>query len=305
MDKNAFQTYHIEKMHSGATIEEYLKNTLGYSARSRQKLTRQKSGILLNDKKTFLKKQLRENDLLKIRVPVDTDYGVVAEKGTVDILYEDEYMLILNKPPFQLVHPTGQTTGGTLANHLAYYFKERHILAKIRPVHRLDRDTSGCVAFAKDAPSQTALGSQLNAGRLKRCYQAVAQGTIAPPCGIINAPIASDKRSPNRRFIHAAGLPAVTHYRALAYLPDATLLELQLETGRTHQIRIHLAYLNHPLVGDKMYGVRSPLISRQALHAAQITFAHLKTNESITVTAPLPEDMKRLCAKSKIMNELV
>lgn len=294
-EKPLFQTHHIDGLHSGLTVEEYLKNKLAYSARKRQKLTRIKGGIFLNNKTTFLKRQLKENDILKIRLLPDTDYGVTPEQGNIEILYEDEFMVVVNKPPFKLVHPAGNTTGNTLANHLAYYFKEHNTVCTIRPIHRLDRDTSGCIIFAKDAHSQTKLEHQLKNNQLKRCYHAIVTGLITPPDGMINAPIAKDKQSPNRRIVHAVGLPAITHYRTLANYPNQTLLELHLETGRTHQIRVHLAHLGHPIIGDKMYGTRSPLISRQALHAAKITFQHLNSNERLTITAPLPDDMTDIC----------
>ncbi len=289
----SFQTHKISQESSGLTIENYLKQILHYSGRKIQKLTRQK-GLFINGKPAFLQRQLRANDSLRVLVFEDSSYGVQPEPGAIEILYEDNHLLVLSKPPFQLVHPTGQTTGGTLANFLAHHFAERSIISTIRPVHRLDRDTSGCVIFAKDAHSQSLLEQQLQARTLKRTYWALVKGTVEPPSGTIDAPIGAHPTLANRRAVTSKGEPAVTHYRTIRNFPDATLLELTLDTGRTHQIRVHLADLGHPVLGDRMYGSRSPLISRQALHAMSVSFEHLETNQPVTVTAPLPADFERL-----------
>lgn len=293
MQAKNFQYHTVNEADRGRTVEEYLRQVLHYSGRKIQKLTRAR-GIFVNRRPAFLQRKLKENDALKILALRDIDYGVTPEAGSIDVLYEDEYMLILNKAPFMLVHPAGRTTGGTLANRLAYYFQQKHQLCTMRPVHRLDRDTSGCVAFAKDAESQSRLEAQLREGDLARIYSAFVSGNPQPESGTIDLPIAKDVKSPNRRTVHQAGEPAVTHYATVAAFGENTLLRLSLETGRTHQIRVHLAHIGHPVVGDRMYGARSPLIARQALHAEQLTFRHLQSNETITVTAPLPKDMEAL-----------
>ncbi len=288
-----FQSHKVSADHAGLTLEAYLKQVLHYSGRKIQRLTRHK-GLYVNGKAAFLQKQLKINDTVRVPVLEDTTYGVEPEPGPIELLYEDDYVLVLNKPPYQLVHPTGQTTGGTLANHLAHCLAERGILATIRPVHRLDRETSGCVIFAKDASSQSLLEQQLKAGILKRTYWSLVQGLVEPASGTIEAPIGPHPRLPNRRAVHAKGEPAVTHYRTLRTFADATLLELTLATGRTHQIRVHLAHLGFPILGDRMYGIRSPLLSRQALHAEEIRFEHLGTKTPVAVRAPLPPDLARL-----------
>lgn len=289
----SFQTHKILEEHAGLTVEAYLKQILGHSGRKLQKLTRQK-GILINNRPAFLQKQLKANDRLRVLVLEDTSYGVQPEPGDIDILYEDEHLLVVNKPAYQLVHPTGQTTGGTLANYMAYHLAERGTVSTIRPVHRLDRETSGCVIFAKDAHSQFQLEQQLKERTLKRTYQALVKGIIQPPAGTIDAPIGPHPTLPNRRAVSPHGEEAVTHYQTTRTFSDAALLEVNLDTGRTHQIRVHLAHLGHPLIGDRMYGLRSPLISRQALHAAAVSFSGLSDNNPITVTAPLPADFTRL-----------
>ncbi|HWR42589.1 RluA family pseudouridine synthase [Sporomusa sp.] len=289
----SFQTHKVSQEHASLTIEDYLKQVLHYSGRKIQKLTRQK-GIFLNGKAAFLQKQLKLQDTLRVLVVEDISYGVQPEAGNIEILYEDDYVLILNKPPYQLVHPTGQTTSGTLANYLAYHLAEKGVVSTVRPVHRLDRETSGCIIFAKDSRSQFLLEQQLKERVLKRTYWALTKGIVEPPAGTINAPIGPHPTSPNRRAIHAKGEEAVTHYQTIRRFSDASLMELSLDTGRTHQIRVHLAHLGYPIIGDRMYGVRSPLMSRQALHAVSITFEHLGDNRQITVNAPLPLDFERI-----------
>ncbi|MGI6092291.1 MAG: RluA family pseudouridine synthase [Veillonellaceae bacterium] len=285
----SFSVFKISPEHQGLTVEAYLKQILHYSGRKLQKLTRKK-GILLNNKPVFLQRNLSAADTLSILILEDASYGVQPEKGSITILYEDECLLVLDKPARQLVHPAGRTNSGTLANYLAFHFKERNVVAAIRPLHRLDRDTSGCVIFAKNAESQSKLEQQLKAGQLKRTYQALVKGFIEPPIGTINAAIGAHPQHPNRRTITPTGEQAITHYKVLEKYNNASLVELNLETGRTHQIRLHLAYLGNPILGDGMYGVRSPLIARQALHASSVTFYHLKEKRQLTVDAPLPGD---------------
>lgn len=289
MDRKTFHTYNISAEHAGMTVEHYLKAVLQYSGRKIQKLTRQK-GILLNGRSVYLQKKIKPQDTLRILALKDTAYGVQPEEGTVVVLYEDEQMVIVNKPAYQLVHPAGRTAGGTLANHLAYYLQQRGITCTIRPIHRLDRDTSGCIIFAKDAQSQFLLEQELKKRTLKRTYWALVKGVVRPFSGTIDAPIGPHSSQPNRRAVHEQGEQAITHYRTVRSFPDASLLELELDTGRTHQIRVHLAHIAHPVIGDGMYGTRVPWMPRQALHAASVSFPHLRDKIEVTVHAPLPAD---------------
>jgi 23S rRNA pseudouridine1911/1915/1917 synthase len=286
----SFTTYKVAKEHSGLTVEEYLKSILQYSGRKIQKLTRQK-GILLNSKKIFLQKKIKADDTLRVLADKDMTYGVEPEQGWVEILYEDDYMLVLNKPAYQLVHPTGQTTNGTLANFLAYQLQQQGVINTIRPVHRLDRETSGCIIFAKDARSQFILEQQLKDKTLTRTYWALVKGIVHPPSATIDAPIGLHPTMANRRAINEKGDQAITHYHTLRNFSETSLLELTLDTGRTHQIRVHLAHIGYPLMGDGMYGVRVPWLSRQALHASAVSFKHIKDQHEITVQAPLPSDL--------------
>ena len=295
----SYVSYTVTVAYSGLTVEHYLKQILHYSGRKIQKLTRQK-GILVNNKPVFLQKKLRVNEVVRILIEEDTTYGVQPEQGSIDILYEDDYLFVINKPPYQLVHPAGQTSTGTTANFLAGQLQERGTISVIRPLHRLDRDTSGCIIFAKDAHSQFQLEQQLKESSLKRIYWALVKGVPTSPFGSIIAPIGHHKVQQNRRVITEQGESAITHYRTLSESQTASLLELTLETGRTHQIRLHLAHIGCPILGDSMYGIRSPLIKRQALHATAVSFHHVKEKKSITVQAPLLPDFLKVLSSSDI-----
>ncbi|MCC5464304.1 RluA family pseudouridine synthase [Pelosinus baikalensis] len=288
----SFATYKVIKEHEGLTLEEYLKTILQYSGRKIQKLTRQK-GIFLNGKKVFLQRKVKSQDVLRVLMAQDMTYGVEPEEGSIEILYEDDYMLVVNKPAYQLVHPTGQTTKGTLANYLAYHLQQQGVITTIRPVHRLDRETSGCVIFAKDDRSQFILEQQLKDRTLKRVYWALVKGIVHPPAATIDFPIGFHPTMANRRAVREKGDPAITHYHTLHNFSETSLVELRLDTGRTHQIRVHLAHIGYPLLGDGMYGIRTSWLTRQALHASSVSFNHIKDQHEIIVQAPLPPDLTR------------
>ncbi|RNC29150.1 MAG: Ribosomal large subunit pseudouridine synthase D [Candidatus Dichloromethanomonas elyunquensis] len=294
----SYQTYRIETEHNGLTVEGYLKQILRYSGRKIQKLTRKK-GILLNKKPVILQKKVRTGDIIRILLLEDQSYGVEPQEGSIDILFEDSQLIILNKPPRMLVHPAGHTSGGTLANYLAHYFQEQGVVFTIRPLHRLDRDTSGCVVFAKDALSQTILERQMSTGDFQRTYVAIVNGRLEPQIGTLDFPIGKHPTLPNRRSVQEQGETAVTHYKVIQFLSELSLLELKLETGRTHQIRVHLAHIGNPVIGDTMYGKSCPMISRQALHAESVTFTHPRNRTQITVQAPLPADFSTIIGKLK------
>ncbi|WP_407312668.1 RluA family pseudouridine synthase [Desulfosporosinus sp. SB140] len=288
-----YTTYQVAEEHQGLTVEAYLKQVLSYSGRKIQKLTRHK-GILLNKKPVFLQKQINTGDVLRVIVLEDSSYGVEPEPGQIEILYEDRYLIVLNKPSGLLVHPTGQTTHRTLSNYLAYYYQQQGVISTIRPLHRLDRETSGCVVFAKDSRTQTLLEKFLQEGTLKRTYRAVVNGIVNPPSGTINLPIGPHPTKPNRRAVNPKGDQAITHYKTIQNFSEASLLELTLDTGRTHQIRVHLTYLGHPIVGDRMYGKSSALIAGQALHAYSLHFPHPVEHQEIALQAPFPANFLQL-----------
>lgn len=295
---SSLKKYIVADRYDGMALEEYLKTVMEVSARQRQKLFFSR-GVYVNGVSAHTKRTLKAGDMVAIRQFKDTSYGVTPEEGTVDIIYEDNDVIVVNKPAGILVHPAGRTESGTLANYLAGYFKQKKQIVTIRPVHRLDRDTTGCVLFAKSGKLQITLEKMLAEGKIHRSYEAVIVGAgskLAEECpqGIIEAPIAKDVFRPNRRVVASGGQRAVTYFQVLKEGQSFSLLSLWLETGRTHQIRVHLAHSGYPVVGDKMYGRADKSLGRQGLHAAALEFIHPLTGEKLKLRAKRPEDFQHL-----------
>ena len=307
-EKNSsLKKYIVADRYDGMELERYLKEVMAVSARQRQKLFFSR-GVYVNGSSAHTKRLLKAGDMVAVRQFKDTGYGVVPEEGPVDVLYEDNEVIVLNKPAGMLVHPAGQTGSGTLANYLAHYFKVKGQMVTIRPLHRLDRDTTGCVLFAKSSEVQAKLEASLAAGRLHRKYEAVVSGDVALlqakfPEGTINLPIGRNPLQPNRRQVMAGGKEAVTHFQVLKQGREYSLLQLTLETGRTHQIRVHLAHAGCPVAGDRMYGSPCRAIRRQALHGAELDFLQPVTGRRLVVKAPYPEDMQKLIGMMEAEHE--
>jgi 23S rRNA pseudouridine1911/1915/1917 synthase len=279
---------------AGRTVQEILTGTMDVSRRMIQKLTRAK-GIQLNRKPGFLARKVRAGDVVSARVGGDEAAGLTPVEMDLEIVHEDADVLVVNKPPFLLVHPTQPEQTRTLAHGVAHHFERTGVRAKVRPVHRIDRDTSGLVLFAKTAMAHPKLDRELREGRIGRDYLALVHGVVAEDQGVVDAPIGRHERHPNLRAVRPGGEHAVTRWRVRERLPDATLLELELETGRTHQIRVHMAHAGHPVVGDRQYGGRAVAgLKRQALHAWRLVFPHPTTGERMALESPLPEDLARV-----------
>jgi 23S rRNA pseudouridine1911/1915/1917 synthase len=279
---------------AGRTVQELLTGPMQVSRRMIQKLTRAK-GILLNRRTAFLGRKVRAGDVIAARVGVDEHAALAPVAMPLSIVHEDGEVLVIDKPPFILVHPTSPEQRETLSHGVAHHFDRVGVKAKVRPVHRIDRDTSGLVVFAKTALAHSRLDPQLHPGALDRAYVALVDGAVEGDSGVVDAPIGRDPRNPQLRAVRDDGDAARTRWRVVERFPRATLLELELETGRTHQIRVHMAHLGHPVLGDRQYGrAGTSLIRRQALHAARLAFAHPATGERVTFEAPLPEDMRAL-----------
>jgi 23S rRNA pseudouridine1911/1915/1917 synthase len=278
---------------SGKTVEDILKGPMHLSGRMIQKLTRS-NGILINQKKAHLARVVKAGDKIRAAVFLPEDYGVDPLDIAFDIVYEDDHVLVVNKPAGLSVHPTEPGQTATLANGIAFYYQQNGIKAKVRHVHRLDKDTSGLLIVAKNAFVHGLLDDALRKRLIRREYVAVVHGRIQMAKGTIDQPIGRDRHHPTRRRVSPSGEPARTHYEVIEYFSDASYVKLWLETGRTHQIRVHMSFLGHPLIGDTLYGGERTNIDRQALHAKTISFPHPLTNELITLAAPLPDDMKNL-----------
>jgi 23S rRNA pseudouridine1911/1915/1917 synthase len=284
----------VTEPETGATVEEILRGPLDVSGRMIQRLTRAR-GIHLNGRPAHLSRSTRAGDVVAARVAPAEPPGLAGVEMELRIVHEDSDVLVLDKPPGMLVHPVGPDPRPTLSHGVAYHLEARGIRTRVRPVHRIDRDTSGLVLFALDARAHQRLDLQLRERTLSREYLAFVQGVPEPDSAAIDAPIARDPLRAGRRRVHESGDAAVTRYRVAERFPAAALLSLSLETGRTHQIRVHLAHVGHPVLGDPLYGVRAPgPLRRQALHASRLAFRHPSTGTELVVEAPLPRDLEEL-----------
>jgi 23S rRNA pseudouridine1911/1915/1917 synthase len=239
------------------------------------------------------------HDRVEVEVPLPVAAAAVAPGPAVDLVvaYEDEWLAVIDKPAGLVVHPAPGHPGGTLADGLRQRGSTWSVLGgEERPgiVHRLDRDTSGLLVVAKTEAAHRHLAAQLQRRSLVRVYWALAHGHFAEATGTVEAPIGRDPHDRKRMAVVDAGRPAITDFRVAARHPRVTELEVRLRTGRTHQIRVHLAFTGHPVVGDTVYGRRHEEVSRMALHAATIRFAHPADGREITVSSPLPPELVRL-----------
>ncbi len=224
---------------------------------------------------------------IQIHLFIDEDDEIIPEYIDIPILYEDHHILIVNKPAGIDTHPTEKGQRGTLANAIAFHFEAQGLQIKARHIHRLDRDTTGAIIFAKERLTASLLDRMLEKREIIRTYVALVHGIIKQKSGKIDAPIGRDRHHPTRRRVSPSGQPAKTNFKVIHSYPKEkmTLIDLQLETGRTHQIRVHMSHLGFPLIGDVLYGGK-PVVHRQALHAKKVQFTHPITRERIECNAP-------------------
>ena len=288
MDK--ILTYTITSQEAGVQVLEFLRSK-GFSRHILTSMKPDKEALLVNGVRAGGRSILKEGDLFRVRVmETATTEGIVPASLPLNILYEDEDILVLNKPADMPVHPSIGNYTNTLANAAAFYFQERGEFCPFRCINRLDRNTTGALILAKNPYSAAVLSAQMKQRQIRRTYLAIVQG-IAPEQGTIDAPIGRAADSTIERQVDFAnGESAVTHYERLDTYHSYSLIELHLETGRTHQIRVHMKYIGHPLPGDFLYNPDYRIIKRQPLHSFQLEFAHPVTGENMCITAPVPED---------------
>ncbi len=275
------------------SVKEILLDELNFSRRLTVKLE-ENGKVFLNGKPVRLKKRVYIDDVLTIYFEDDNKDEYDPVNIPIKILYEDESMLIVDKPPFMVVHPTKSHFNDTLANGVRFYYDSKNIKSKIRLVNRLDMNTSGIVIIAKNSFIHNELSKQMKENIVEKYYYAIAEGTIIQDKGTINAPIARLNPDDIIRTVDSSGKECITHYEVIDRFDDITLLRLKLETGRTHQIRVHLKHIRHPIIGDSLYNKESSLINRQALHCSEMSFIHPITKKTVRVTSDLPEDFKKL-----------
>ncbi|MDY3919555.1 MAG: RluA family pseudouridine synthase [Candidatus Limivivens sp.] len=247
--------YQITEMEKDCTVGQILKKQLGLSKKEISRAKFREDGILLDGVRRRVADPVRPGALLEIRLESEDQSSrkLVPEEGVLTVCYEDEDVIVVDKPGGILVHPAGAHFSDTLANRLEDYFQKKGEPAVIRPIGRLDKDTAGLVLFAKNRAAAARLSAQRERGELKKTYLALVQGVPEPLEGWIRAPIGKASDSPLRMEIREDGRPARTYYRVLEILDGASLVQAQIQTGRTHQIRVHMAWIGHPLLGDPLY----------------------------------------------------
>jgi 23S rRNA pseudouridine1911/1915/1917 synthase len=279
-------------------IDKVLSNLNEEWSRSQVQLWIKEGHVLVNGQKIKTNYKCTINDSVEINIPEAVELDVVPEEMNLDIYYEDQDVLVVNKPKGMVVHPAPGHTTGTLVNGLMAHCKDLSgINGVLRPgiVHRIDKDTSGLLMVAKNDLAHESLVNQLVAKTVTRKYKAVVHGVIPHDYGTVDAPLGRDSRDRQSMTVVDNGKHAVTHFHVLERFKDFTFVECQLETGRTHQIRVHLKYIGFPLAGDPKYGPRKTLeLGGQALHAGLLGFNHPRTGEYLEFEAPLPADYEEL-----------
>lgn len=285
--------YVVKDLSLYKTVRQVLKSEFNMSNRLITKLKFNKL-ILLNSAETYLDKLLSIGDVVSCSLNYEEESeNIVPTKMDLNILYEDDCFLILNKSYNMPVHPSILHYDNSLSNGVKYYFDLIGLKKKIRPVNRLDRDTTGIVIFAKNEYIQECLIKQMQNKTFYKEYLAILNGVPNPPSGVIDAPIARKENSIIERCISPNGDSTISCYKVIDTnsKDDISLVSFILKTGRTHQIRLHSKFIGHPILGDTLYGVPSALIKRQALHSYKVKFIHPIIKKSIEIKAPIPDDM--------------
>ncbi len=288
---------------AGIKVDTLLKRHLNLSGTVVRRIKWLEDGILVDGVRVNTRFVPRAGQVLSVRLSdPERRSGIVPAPGPLDLVYEDEDLVVLNKAPGVSVHPGPGHFDDTICNFLLYYYDSAGIEADAHPVHRLDRGTSGLLAVAKHAHAQEVLKNQLHTAAFRREYLAVCRGAPSPAAGVVDAPLGPKPGSLVEQMVRPDGKPARTRYETLAVYGGRALLRLELDTGRTHQIRVHLAHLGHPLLGDFLYGAEDPdLIPRPALHSWRLALRHPITGKELLFTAPVPADMAGLL---KVRNDL-
>ena len=294
--------YIVREFDNGLTVRELMKNRFGMSSREITRCKQFEDGVMIKKNgtseyvKTMIREQVSIGDKLRIRIYEDNTKAIliVPWDEPIDIVYEDEDLILLNKSGDMVVHPSYAHYTDSLSNALAGYYERTGQKHLIRAIGRLDRETSGLVMFAKNRHSAALLSGQKGQISRRKEYLAIAEGIFEQKKGTIDAPIERCDDSRMLREVRPDGKPAITHYSVEKQYENYALLRLKLDTGRTHQIRVHMSYIGHPLLGDTLYGreaVSTYGLARTALHGSKLEFTQPITGEHLEFVAPIPEDM--------------
>ena len=287
--------YIIDEDSAGLRVEQFLRRNR-YSGQNLSEIKRMPKSILVNGVHYYMRQELSKGDHLQVRIcETQNSEKIPPTKLPLDIIYEDEDLLVLNKPAGMPIHPSLNNYTNSIANALAYYFQSQGKPFIFRCCNRLDRDTSGLTIVSKHLVSGSILSDMTKYREVHREYLAIARGSVTPSEGTIQAPLGRKEGTIIERTVDwEHGEDAVTHYKVVKEANGHSLVSLRLETGRTHQIRIHMKYLGYPLIGDYLYNPDMEYMTRQALHSHHMEFTHPITGEHMSFTASLPEDMARV-----------
>lgn len=286
--------YQISSAEEGRKLGDFLREK-GYSRQLLRQLKETENGLLRNGQPTFMTIALKNGDRIRVRLleKAEGSEAIMPAPLPFEIVYEDEDLLVINKPADMPIHPSFQNHGNTLADALTWHYQQQGKEFVYRCINRLDRDTTGLLIVARHQLSASILSDMVRKREIHREYLAIVEG-IPPEKGTISAPIGRKEGSAILREVNfETGEPARTHFTRLETRNGLSLVSLKLETGRTHQIRVHMAYIGCPLIGDYLYYPDHTRINRQALHSYRLSFLHPITGKALSFTAPLPEDMKR------------
>lgn len=292
---NRTLTYKIKPSEEGLRIEQFLRGN-GYSRQNLVELKKMKESVLLNGIWVHLNDTLHTDDQLTIHIQEnESSEKIPPIEHPLDIVYEDEDIIVINKLAGMPIHPSQNNYYNSLANALAYYYQQKGEHFIFRCTNRLDRDTSGLTVIAKHMLSSNILSAAVRRHDIHREYLSIVRGNVTPESGTIDAPLSRKEGSIIERMVDFEnGERAVTHYKVIDHKNGHSLISLYLETGRTHQIRIHMKHIGFPLVGDYLYNPDMEYISRQALHSHRLKFTHPITGKTMEFVAPLPEDMQKI-----------
>ena len=300
-------TFQVNESDAATRLDAYLAAHIDGWSRARLQRLIEAGDVLVNSKLVKASYKVAAQDEIEVELTPAPESNFTPENIPLDIVFEDDHIIVINKPAGLVVHPAAGVHSGTLANALAYHFQQLSHAGSIRPgiVHRLDKDTSGLLVAAKTESAHESLGDQFRAREVFKSYVALVYGVVKQQSGSVEQPIARDPRNRTRMAIVAGGRGALSLFKVRLSYNAFTLLDVELKTGRTHQIRVHLAWLKHPVVGDEVYGsgrennvqdvqlrARIRKLNRHFLHAEQLGFRHPQTGKQLKFTAPLPAELQ-------------